>query len=266
MQQSNNNLNLVDVHAHLDHYKFSKDLDKVIDNAKKAGVKKIITAGITPETNKIALDLSKKYDIVEASFGLYPIDALENESMRESSLKFKPFDIDEQLDWLKKNKEKFIAVGEVGLDLHSGKDIERQKTDFEKIIKVCEEIKKPIIVHSRDAEATAVSMLENSNLKKVVLHCFGGKTELIEKARDNGWFFSIPPIIVRNKNFQKLVKKVNLSQLLTETDCPYLSPVPDVRNEPAFVAETIKKIAKIKQMEDIEVANNIWMNYQNVFA
>lgn len=259
-------LNLVDVHAHLDHYKFKDDLDKVIDSAKKAGVKAIITGGVTPETNLLSLELAKKYSIVKASFGLYPIDALEAEAMRESSLAFKPFNIDEQLDWLKKNKEKFVAVGEVGLDLHAGKDIERQKADFQKIIAVCEEINKPIIVHSRNAESTAVSMLENSNLKKVILHCFGGDMELVERAKqNNGWYFSIPPSIVRNKHFKKIVKKVNMSQLLTETDCPYLSPFPGERNEPAFVAETIKKIAKEKAMEEIEVANIIFKNYQDVF-
>lgn len=259
-------LNLVDIHAHLDHYKFRNDLDQVIKNARNAGVKAIITCGIDPQTNELALKIAQKYpDIVKVSYGMYPIDALEAEAAREL-LKFKPFDVDQELEWLKKHKDKFIAVGEVGLDMHSGKDLERQKKDFQKIIEMCETIDKPIIVHTRKAEEEAVKMLENSNLKKVILHCFGGKTELVEKAEENkGWYFSIPPIVVRSKSFQKIVKKVNLSQLLTETDCPYLGPNPELRNEPAFVVETIKKIAKLKRMEEIEVANIIYKNYQDVF-
>jgi TatD DNase family protein len=97
------------------------------------------------------------------------------------------------------------------------------------------------------------------------MHCFSGKKSLIQRAADNGWSFSVPPVIVRLQHFQIMAEMVNISQLLTETDAPYLSPFPGQRNEPGFVIETIKKIAEIKRMTEEDVANNIYMNYTNMF-
>ena len=116
-----------------------------------------------------------------------------------------------------------------------------------------------------DGKVEVVEMLESSKLKNIILHCFCGRKHLVKRAAENGWNFSIPPIIVRLEQFQIMAELVNISQLLTETDSPYLSPYPGKRNEPAFVAETIKKIAEIKKFEAEEVANNIFMNYQNIF-
>jgi len=259
---------LVDVHAHLDHERFKKDLDDVIERAKQAGVKAIITSGVNSSTNRIILKIAEKYDIVKASFGLYPIDALAKELELTSGFvrDIKPVDADEELEWIKKNKDKCIAIGECGLDYHwvTGKEKE-QKNVFQKIIEITEKINKPIIVHSRKAEPDAVEMLESSRLKKIVMHCFSAKKSLIKRAAENGWSFSVPPVITRLQHFQTLAEMVNINQLLTETDAPYLSPYPGERNEPAFVVETIKKIAEIKGMTEEDVASNIWMNYSNMF-
>lgn len=264
---------LVDIHAHLDHAKFKDNLDSVIENAKKAGVKTIITSGVNSTTNKIALQLQEKYlDIVKASFGLYPIDALaqelkldENNFVRD----VEKIDVDEHLKWIEDNKDRCIAVGEVGLDYHWVKDKQTEmKAVFEKVIALVEKIKKPIIVHTRKAEQDCVDMLESSSIdsKKVILHCFSGNKKLIKHAADNGWNFSIPPVIVRLQHFQMMAEIINISQLLTETDAPYLSPYPGKTNEPAYVAETIKKIAEIKKFEVEETANSIFMNFQNIFT
>lgn len=259
---------LVDIHAHLDHERFKKDLDQVIDRARKTGVKAIITSGVNSATNRLALKIAEKYDIVKASLGLYPIDALAKELELEAGFvrDIQPTDVDEELEFIAKNKDRIIAVGECGLDYKwvVGKEKE-QKEVFQKVIDAVEKIKKPIIVHSRKAELDAVEMLESSKIKKIVMHCFTGKKSLIKRAADNGWWFSIPPIIVRLQHFQLMAEIVNLNQLLTETDCPYLSPYPGERNEPAFVVETIKKIAEIKGFTAEEVANNIYVNYTNVF-
>jgi len=262
------NMLLVDVHAHLDHERFKNDLDAVIERARQAGLKAIITSGVNSATNRVVLKIAERYDIVKVSFGLYPIDALAKELELTSGFvrDIKPIDVDEELEWIKKNKDKCIAIGECGLDYHwvTGKENEQKKI-FQKIIDVVEKINKPIIVHSRKAELDAVEMLESSKLKKIVLHCFSAKKSLIKKAADNGWSFSVPPVITRLQHFQTLAEMVNINQLLTETDAPYLSPYPGERNEPAFVAETIKKIAEIKRMTEEDVAGNIWMNYTNIF-
>lgn len=262
---------LADVHCHLDHARFKNDLDQVIERARQAGVKSIITSGVNSTTNRLVLEIAAKYDIVNASFGLYPIDALAKELENGEADGFvrdtESIDVDKELDWIKKNKEKCIAIGECGLDYHwvTGKEKEQQKI-FQKVIDLVEKINKPLIVHSRKAELDAVEMLESSNVKKVVMHCFHGSKKLILRAADNGWFFSIPPNITRLQHFQMMIDLVSLNQVLTETDAPYLSPFPGQRNESAFVVETIKKIAEIKSFTPEEVANNLWLNYTIVFS
>jgi len=257
---------LIDIHCHLDHPYF-KNLDKTIENAKKAGVKIILTNGIDHETNKIALNLSKKYDIVKPALGLYPLFGIDT-GLREGAYpmdKIIPVDIDNEIKFIKEKKDNIIAVGEVGLDFtHKGKEKE-QKENFIKIIKLSEKIKKPLIVHSRKAESDVIEMLESSNVKNVLLHCFCGKKKLVKKADDLGYYFSIPTNIVRSQNFQLMAKEVNINQLFCETDSPYLSPFKEKQNQPAFVIESYKKIAEIKGMELKEVINNVWMNYQKLF-
>ena len=262
---------LVDIHCHLDHAWYKKDLDGVIDRARKANVKAIITSGVNSRTNRLILGISKKYsDIVKPSFGVYPLDALAKELESGEAEGFprdiEGFDIDKEIEWITENKGKCVAIGECGLDFKWGREHEKeQKENFQKVIQLCEKIKKPIIVHTRKAEVDAVEMLESSKLKNIILHCFCGRKHLVKRAADSGWSFSIPPIIVRLQQFQIMAEIVNISQILTETDGPYLSPYPGKKNEPAFVIETIRKIAEIKKMDQEEVANNIFMNYQKMF-
>ena len=247
---------LVDVHCHLD---FCKDADKVVENAVNAGVKVIVTSGVSAETNKKALEYAGMYDIVKCSLGLYPPDALTKETGEV-------VDVDEVIEFIKSNKEKVIAIGEVGLDYKEGKDKQLQKDAFLKMIKLAKELDKPLVVHSRKAEKDVVDMLEESGYKKVVLHCFCGKKNLVKRAADNGWFFSIPTNIVRSEQFQDLVKEVNINQLLTETDAPFLSPYPGKSNEPAFVIESVKKISEIKGFTVEETMKTLFMNYRRLFG
>ena len=97
------------------------------------------------------------------------------------------------------------------------------------------------------------------------MHCFTGKKSLVKKIIDNGWFLTAPTAIVRSTQFQENAKLTPITQLFAETDAPYLSPFKENRNEPAFVFESYKKIAEIKNMELKEVINNIWMNWQRTF-
>jgi TatD DNase family protein len=263
-------MNLVDIHCHLNHDKFSKDIDKVVERAKKADVKVIITAGVNVPTNREALELAKKYDIVKCSLGIYPIDALniKIDALDEVGLtrQTEPFDVDKELEFIKKSKKNIVAVGECGMDFKYLKDHEKQqRINFQKVIDTVEKIKKPIVVHSRSAEEACIEMLESSKLKKVVMHCFGGRKALIKRAADNGYTFSIPPVIKRLQHFETVVSLVNINQLLTETDAPWLSPDAGVRNEPKNVLESIKKIAKIKKFTIEETANSIFLNYQRMF-
>lgn len=257
---------LVDIHAHLDHPWIYKNIDKIIKNSKNNDVKVIITSGINKTTNRIALELSKKYDIVKCSLGIYPIDALETEMNSGEYAEHKEkFDIDEELQWIEKHKDDMIAIGEIGMDLKTGKDKLAQKKLFIKQLELAEKLDKPVIIHSRKAEQLVFEILKSTEIKKVVMHCFGGKLKLAKKIAEKGYYFSIPPSVVRSEHFQNIVKSVNISQLLTETDAPYQSPHKDKYNEPHYVLETIKKIAELKQMDIEEVKKNIYMNFQKVF-
>ena len=241
---------LVDVHTHLDLKEFDSDLDDVIERAKKAGVKAIITNGINHESNLKAMEISKKHDIVSAAAGLYPrfINEMNNN------------EISNEINFIEKSKSKIIAVGEVGLDFKycsDEKQKEKQIWTFKKMIRLAKKIKKPIIIHSRNAENKTIEILEKEKAENVVLHCFSGKLKLIRKAAKLGFYFSVPTNIIRAEQFQKMVETVDINQILTETDAPFLSPFKEKRNEPMFINQTIKKIAEIKSMNKEEVANNI---------
>jgi TatD DNase family protein len=254
-------MKLVDVHAHLDFPEYAKDLDKVLKKAEESGVKAIIANGVHKESNRSVLEIAKKFPVVKPALGFYPTHTWE----------FKEEEVDEELDFIRKNRKK-AAIGEVGLDYkysEGEKDADKktriQKKFFEKIIVISEKTRKPLIIHSRKAELDVIEMLESSRLKNPVLHCFSGKKKLMQRAADNNWNFTVPVIVFKSQQFQDMVNYVNLSKLLTETDGPYLGPVPSERNTPENVRLAIKKIAEIKKMDEIEVANNVFMNYQRLF-
>ncbi|MBN1502264.1 TatD family hydrolase [Candidatus Woesearchaeota archaeon] len=251
---------LVDVHAHLDTTFYGTEVDVVINRALKNNVKAIIANGVDRKTNREVLELSKKYGLVKAALGIYPPDALGIETNAETN-----WDLDDELVFIEKNIKKIIAVGEVGLDYKNGKDKEKQINLFKKLIEIAKKNNKPLIVHSRRAEKDVIDVLEGYNYGKIIMHCFNGNHKLVQRVRDNRWFFSIPTNVVRSEHMQKIVKETPLSQLLTETDSPFLSPYRDKRNEPSFVVESVKKMAEIKELEAEETANNIWMNYERLF-
>ena len=287
-------MKLIDVHAHLEHTRFKKDLDKVILRFKKAGGEFIIESGVNPATNRVALEIAEKYDCVKVSFGLYPIDALAQEIKNSESDGFlrsiKEFDVDEELDWIEENADKCVAIGEIGLDYNwSPRDDPggpnefqtegmrghasqvpslkaKQKEVFRKVLKLAKKMDKPVVIHSRKAEEDAINILEEGEMEKVVMHCFNGKKSLIRRCVENGWFLSVPPVITRLQHFITLVEIVPLEQLLTETDSPYLSPVARERNEPVNVAVTIKRIAEIKGLSEENVAGQVFNNASNLFG
>lgn len=263
-------MKLVDVHCHLNHARFKDDLKEVLNRAEKAGVKAIVVSGINHPTNQEVLKLIGQYPLIKASLGVYPIDAL-GLSDGETGLtrQTEKIDLTQEFKFIELHKEKITAIGEVGLDFHWDKDHhEQQKENFRKIIRFAIKIKKTLVIHSRKAEKECIDILEEEIKNKeipVVMHCFSGNKNLIKRAAALGYYFSIPPNIIKLQHFQTLVEMVPLEQLFTETDAPWLSPFRDQKNEPAFVVEAIKKIAEIKKITAEKVAEQIWKNYQQVF-
>jgi TatD DNase family protein len=265
------NMLLVDVHAHLDikGYESYGGIDKVLEECVHKDVKVIITNGTDVQSNRNILDISKKHHIVKVALGIYPTHCLEmieagQEKEFNDELKF----IEETI-----KDKKCIAIGEVGLEYYENKekltDSKKriQKDCFKKFIHIAKKHNIPIIVHSRGAELEVVELLEEECMKnhKVVMHCFSGRKHLVQRIRDNGWFFSIPCNVDRSLHFQQVVKDTPMEQLFTETDAPYLSPFPGKINRPDNVIYGIKKIAELKQLTPEEVANIIYANYQKIF-
>ncbi len=264
---------IVDVHAHLDHPYLRHRLASIVKNAKEAGLHCIITNGLEMVSNRAALDISEKYDIIKPALGIYPPDALRNELkqafeegyIQKKDSVYPEFNFDEEMDFIRKKVHKIIAIGEIGLDYNNNPDIQLQKNIFSSLIETAIKKSKPIIVHSRKAESDVMEILEGYNYKKTVMHCFSGKKALIKKGVDLGFSFSVPANVVKSTHFQNLVDIVPLSHLLTETDSPFLSPFKDKQNEPAFVTESIKKISEIKKLEFEEASRIVFMNFKNMF-
>jgi TatD DNase family protein len=203
---------------------------------------------------------------------MYPVDLLGGtEPGSETGLtrQVEPINLDDECRFIRNHRDEIVGVGEVGLDYKwstSPSEQKQQRENFQKIIAFVEKLRKPIIVHSRKAENDCVDMLESSSLKNVQLHCFAGNKKLIRRAADLGFYFSIPTHVTRLQHFQMMSELVDISQLLTETDAPWLSPVPGETNEPANVVEAVNIIAKHKAMPFEEVKEHIWKNYKRLFG
>ncbi len=256
---------LIDLHSHLFYYKqagFSVSIAEAIDRAEKAGLKIVVEAGLSIETNKKALELSEKYEIVKAALGYYPENIL---GKTEQQLIAEISEIESQL---RKSQHTIAAVSEIGLDYNSD-ELKKAKGlqlfAFKKLLGIALELGKAVVVHSRKAEGDAIEALRQENVKKAVLHCFSGKKQLIKKALDYGFCFSIPTNITRSQHFQLLARLCPLDRIFCETDSPFLSPYKDKPNEPAFVIEAYKKIAEIKGISLPELKKIVFMNYQRLF-
>ncbi len=242
----------IDIHSHLE---ICKPVNEKIENARKNNVKIILTCGTDKKTNRFALDLAKKFNEIKACLGIYPCDAL----------KLSEKELEQEIEFIRKNKTLIVGIGEVGLDLKECSLIEKQKKNLEKFIKLAIELDKPIIIHSRKAEEIAIELLEKFNYKKIIMHCFSGKLKLVRRIIDNGWFFSIPTNITYSQHFQKVVEIVPLEQLFCETDSPFLHPFKKRNNEPANVIESYKKIAEIKKISLKEIEKQVEENYKRIF-
>jgi TatD DNase family protein len=265
-------MKLVDVHCHINHKHFQGQLPEVLDRAKKAGLQAVVLSGVNPENNREVLKLSKKYPLIKASLGIYPIDALglepdETGLPRHSG----KINLKDEFQFIRDNLANVLCIGEVGMDFHwadKQTTFTKQAENFRQIIRFAVSVKKPLVIHSRKAEMECIDLLEEEIKNQeipVIQHCFSGKKSQIRRAASLGHYFSIPPCVVRAQNFQGLVEIVPLSQLLTETDSPWLSPYKEKMNEPAFVVESVKQIAKIKKITLSNAANQIWKNYSTIF-
>jgi len=261
---------LIDVHAHMDFEEYMNtkiDIEKNIIDCKSKDVVAIISQGVDAASNRKVLELSAKHKIIKAALGIYPTHCYE--MIKQG--KEKEFDAEVRFIDEKLRERKAIAVGEVGLEYKEVEPTDENKRIMKECLKKFIELAKkhdvPIILHSRNAELELIEFLETEGMKnrKVIMHCFSGRKHHIQRIKDNGWFLTIPANVVRLEHFQYIARDIPLQQLFTETDSPYLSPIPGTINNPSNVIYAIKKIAELKKMTPEEVSNIIYNNYQRIF-
>ena len=247
-------MNLFDVHAHLELIPESQ-IRGVISRAEEKNVRTIITNSINSESGRKALELQEEHSIVRAALGVYPGFAA----------KLSDEELQEELEFIRINKKKIAALGEIGLDYQETEDRKKQHKAFELQLELAEDFDVPVIVHSRKAEKETVETLIDRGHSKTLLHAFHGNMKLVKSAADAGICFSIPSNVVRSHHFAKMVEIIPLENLFTETDTPYLGPEKDGYSEPSYVEKTIKKIAEIKKIRTEEAAEQIYENSKKAF-
>ncbi|XPV76264.1 MAG: TatD family hydrolase [Desulfovibrio sp.] len=238
----------IDSHAHIDLKDF-ENLDELFDQAHSSGVSKIGNVFLGHAQYEQNKGLFENRPEVFFLLGEHPnhtldFDAGEIEKMRTA------FESDRRL----------VAVGEIGLDYYWDKvphDV--QKRAFKMQLDLARELKKPVVIHSRDSEDDTIEMLEAEGFADypVLWHCFGKDYTFARRILDNGWIISIPgPVTYKaNVDVQEAVKMIPLDRMVIETDCPYLSPEPwrGKQNHPALVGFTAQKVAELKQVSVAEV-------------
>ena len=259
----------VDVHTHLCHQKFQSDLSLVIERGEQAGLAAIVSNGLNPRSNRLVLELSKKYSVVKAALGIYPIDAVADMA-QELPFKVDIFCVNEELQFIEEQAStgNITALGECGLDGHwlGEETFNAQEKVFERFIELSLRFDLPLIIHTRKREKRAIEILSHHGAKKVNFHCYGGRTKwALKAASDHGWYFSIPANARRSESFTKLLKELDHDRILTETDAPYLPPEPGTRNEPCMVPGTIGYMAELRGLSLTDAEQQVWNNYQALF-
>ena len=243
---------LFDSHSHINAPEFAEDRAAVIDRMKSAGLVGAMVIGCEER------EIGTVTDLVRANPGfLYGAWALHPEY--EVSDEHPEVTLERIIDVC--SAPEMVAVGETGLDYHWCKgDLTWQKNRFRRHIEAALHLKKPIIVHAREAEDDALAILTEMHAGDAgfVLHCFGGTTDCALKAVDAGGLVSFTGVVTFKSAaaLAETARVMPLQHLMVETDCPYMAPVPyrGKRNEPAFVAKVAEKIAAVKDLSFEEVA------------
>jgi len=248
-------MQLVDVHAHLCAPEFAKDLPAVLDTAAAAGVTRILAVGETLEDARRNLELADRFPMVRPCAGLYP--TVLDEAAAEGMLAF-----------IRQHRDRLVAIGEVGMDhwmVREEGDREVQRTILGRFVALANELDLPLNVHSRSAGRAAIQFLRGQGARRVLLHAFDGRASSAQEGVAAGYYFSIPPSVVRSPQKQKLVRALPLDRLLVETDSPVLGPDPARRNEPANAVEACRAIADLKGIPTDEVARATTANARALF-
>ena len=253
----------VDSHAHLDSPEFGADRDAVIERARKAGLRYLLVIGGASGLEQMgaALDIAEGHDWIHAAAGIDPHEASKAHDVH--------FDLLRRLA----SRPKFLAVGEIGLDYyydHSPREVQKQVLIRQ--LDLAHEVKLPIIIHCRDAWPDLRDILR-AHWRETglggILHCFSGCSEDALELMDWGFLVSFAGNLTFKKadDLRAVAREIPLDRVLTETDCPYLAPVPyrGKRNEPAYVAEVTRELARLHNLSEKAMGHRVVRNFAEFF-
>ncbi len=254
-------ITLVDTHAHLDFPQFNKDFDLVLERAREAGVSAVLNAGADQGSSRRSVELSRQYPWISASVGIHPHSAARVNNNWVAEL--------EKLAAV----DTVLAIGETGLDFYrdlSPRDI--QDTVFREHLRLACRVNKPVIIHSREAHAETLQVLQEEDLPYPagVMHCFSGDRRQAEVFLELGFYISMagPLTYPRSHELRDLLKYIPANRLLLETDAPYLPPQAyrSQRNEPAYIKLTYERAALALGQDLDELARQVYLNAVRLFS
>lgn len=249
---------MIDSHCHIDFKVYNKNRGEVMERAQK-NLRAIINSGASLGGNRRTLKLQEEYpNFLHASLGFHPQNA------EKADLKI----VDQALDEILENMDNTVALGETGLDFHEIESEEHRKRQvdlFNRFIDMAAQYEKPLVIHARDAEETALEMVKDADIPQVIFHCYGGNPQTAKAIVDEGFYISLSTIVSFSPHHQDLAREIPLSNMLTETDSPYLSPFKGIRNEPAFVEEVVGTISQVKDITREEVDKTTQKNAEEIF-
>ncbi|MEK7647389.1 MAG: TatD family hydrolase [Patescibacteria group bacterium] len=270
----NLSLKLIDAHAHLNFAAFDADREEVLKRALEAGVG-CINIGTQKVTSKKAVEIAERNDGMFAAVGMHPIHAGEHfhdaDEVAEEEEESGVFDADFYKSLAR--HDKVVAIGECGLDYFHVKKEEdkiKQQDIFRRQIELSLEIKKPLIIHCRDAHEDLLNILRDYPGVKADMHFFGGagSWENVSKYLDLGFYLSFTGVVTFAKYaHHDDIRLLPLERILIETDSPYAAPEPyrGKRNEPRYVIEVAKKIAELRGVPFEKMCEIFAQNFKNLF-
>jgi TatD DNase family protein len=255
-------MKLIDAHIHLSDAEYAKHTDELVSDAQGANVVALVSNSMDFETSIGSLKLAEKYPgTVYPALGVHPWNVnLLKENELEKTLEL----ISEQ-----HKKKTIVAIGEIGLDYKYETIWEKQLMVFDKMLHLAEKLDLPAIIHSRGTTAQIVDMLPSYNLKRVLLHWFSHPMSALYKAVDHGYYITEGPPVAYSDGIRQVVKKVPLTNFLTETDGPVTyrkAPYNGQMTRPSFVRTVVEAVAEVKNMAVADVADQIARNFEGFFS
>lgn len=249
-------MKIIDVHAHYEDERYNEDREETLNKQFANGVEYIINAGAGIESSKGALAIANGHEKTYCTIGIHPEYVEDGENVEDLKRLY-----------VENQKDKIVAIGEIGLDYHYTKEFkEEQKKLFKDQLEFAYEVGLPVQIHSRDASIDTVEVLESTDKKpeKIMFHCFDLNEQTAKYIKEKGYKISVGGNITykRTDTAIKVIREMPIESIMTETDAPYLAPVPHrgERNESKNIAYVIEKIAEIKEMDKEYVASILYNN------